>query len=160
MKIHTLEQEQLLPITLDQAWDFFSAPRNLSQITPPDIGFKIVHQPGERMYDGQIIVYKIQVPPGVWVDWVTEIRAVKDRESFIDEQLHGPYRFWHHYHTFEETKDGVLMRDLVHYALPFWPVSEIVHSLYVRKKLRQIFDFRKSFLARHFAQSGCGVPPQ
>lgn len=150
MKVHVLEQEQELPISLDEAWNFFSTPRNLNQITPPNIGFKIVHQPGERMYDGQIIVYKIQVPPGIWVDWVTEIRTVKERKSFIDEQLSGPYRLWHHYHTFEEVEGGVRMRDLVHYALPFGPLGEIVHAVFVKNKLREIFEFRKSELQRHF----------
>lgn len=149
--IHTLSQEQFLPISLSDAWDFFSSPANLDEITPTDLGFKIVYQPGDKMYDGQIIEYKVMVAPGIWVPWVTEIKTVRERESFADEQRFGPYKFWHHLHTFEEKDGGVLMKDLVHYALPFWPFGEIGHGIFVRPKLERIFGFRKEILAKRFA---------
>ncbi len=88
--IHTLEQSQFLPISRQDAWDFFSTPKNLDEITPDELGFKIVYQPGEKMYEGQIIEYKVMIAPGIWVPWVTEIKCVKEGESFIDEQRFGP----------------------------------------------------------------------
>ena len=150
MMIHILEQEQFLPISLKQAWDFFSSPRNLDEITPKNLGFKILYQPGEVMYEGQIIEYKVKIAPGVWVPWVTEIKCVRENQSFIDEQRFGPYKFWHHLHHFEEVEGGVLMRDLVHYALPLWPFGEIGHSLFVRPKLETIFSFRREILDKRF----------
>ncbi len=150
MTVHTLIQEQRLPVTRAQAWEFFSTPRNLDSITPPDIGFIIVSQPGERMYDGQIITYRIRILPFVWVTWVTEIKAVREGESFVDEQRFGPYRFWHHHHTFEDIPGGVLMRDLVHYGLHFGPFGAIAHALFVRRKLESIFRYRREELARRF----------
>lgn len=154
--IHTLAQEQFLPITVEEAWDFFSSPANLDEITPSDLGFRIVYQPGEKIYEGQIIEYQVMIVPSIWVPWVTEIKCVKERESFIDEQRYGPYKFWHHLHTFEETEGGVLMKDLVHYALPFWPLGELGHDIFVRPKLERIFGFRKEILAKRFSgdQSG------
>ncbi len=148
--IHVLEQEQFLPIGLDEAWEFFSSPKNLDEITPADLGFRIVYQPGDKMYEGQVIEYRVMVFPGVWVPWVTEIKSVKHRESFIDEQRFGPYKFWHHLHTFEEKDGGVLMRDLVHYALPMWPFGEIANPILVRPKLERIFAHRKEVLAKRF----------
>ncbi len=150
MTIHTLEQEQRLPITLDAAWEFFSSPRNLDEITPGDLGFKIVSLPGEKMYEGQIITYKVMIFPGIWVPWVTEIKAVDEGKSFVDEQRFGPYKFWHHRHTFEEIPGGVLMRDLVHYGIGFGPFGAIAHAVFVGAKLRSIFDFRKQELAKKF----------
>jgi len=149
--IHTLIQEQFLPITLADAWNFFSTPANLDEITPDELGFKIVYQPGDKMYEGQIIEYKVMLAPAIWVPWVTEIKCVREGESFIDEQRFGPYKFWHHLHTFEEKDGGVLMKDLVHYALPFWPLGEIGHGLFVRPKLERIFGFRKEILAKRFS---------
>ncbi len=149
--LHTLEQTQFLPISLAEAWDFFSSPANLDAITPGDLGFRIVHQPGVKMYEGQIIEYRVMIVPGVWVPWVTEIKCVREGESFVDEQRFGPYRFWHHLHTFEEKDGGVLMKDLVHYALPLWPFGEIGHGIFVRPKLERIFGFRKQVLAAKWA---------
>ena len=150
MTVHTLEQEQRLPITRDVAWEFFSSPRNLDEITPSELGFKIVSLPDEAMYEGQIITYKVMILPGIWVPWVTEIKAVDEGKSFVDEQRFGPYKFWHHRHTFEEIRGGVLMRDLVHYGLGFGPFGALAHGLFVRSKLKMIFEFRKETLEQRF----------
>ena len=150
MTLHTLAQEQRLPITLKAAWEFFSSPRNLDEITPRELGFKIVSLPGEEMYEGQIITYKVMIFPGIWVPWITEIKSVEGRKSFVDEQRFGPYKFWHHRHTFEEIPGGVLMRDFVHYGLGFGPFGAIAHGLFVRSKLRSIFEFRREMLVKRF----------
>lgn len=150
MKIHSLTQEQRLPISLDEAWTFFSSPKNLDEITPPELGFKIVSLPGDAMYEGQIITYRVKILPGLWIPWVTEIKSVKQRESFIDEQRFGPYQFWHHLHRFEEIPGGVLMHDLVHYGLGFGPFGAIAHALWVKNELRRIFHFRKEMLQQRF----------
>ncbi|MCW1923961.1 SRPBCC family protein [Luteolibacter arcticus] len=150
--LHSLLQEQLLPITLSQAWDFFATPRNLDEITPPDLGFRIVHCPAETMHEGQIIEYRVKIAPLVWIPWVTEIKAVDDGRSFIDEQRFGPYKFWHHRHTFEATEGGTKMTDLIHYALPFGPLGSIAHAMFVRRKLEGIFRFRRTELERRFGR--------
>ncbi len=150
MKLHTLECEQRLPIGREAAWEFFSSPANLEEITPPDMGFEIASGGDEKMHEGQIITYKVRILPGVWVPWVTEIKAVVEGKSFIDEQRAGPYRFWNHRHTFEEIEGGMLVRDRVHYALPLGPLGMIAHAVFVRRKLERIFQFRKQILSERF----------
>ena len=153
MKIHRLKQEQLLPITIEEAWDFFSSPANLDAITPDDLGFKILTEDLERMHEGQIIIYKVKIAPLIWVDWVTEIKAVDEGASFIDEQRFGPYAFWHHRHYFEEVEGGVKMSDLVHYGLPFGPFGALAHALFVRRKLEWIFGERRRILDGKFGRA-------
>lgn len=148
--VHVLEQEQWLPVSPDEAWEFFSTPRNLDSITPDELGFAIESLRSERMHEGQIITYRLRLAPGLRIGWVTEIKAVDEGSSFIDEQRLGPYRFWHHRHSFEPRDGGVVMRDLVHYALPFGPLGDLVHALFVRRKLERIFGFRREVLERHF----------
>lgn len=152
MTLHTLEQEQTLPITLAEAWDFFSSPANLDEITPDDLGFKITSPLAGKMFDGQIITYRVRLAPLIHVTWVTEIKCVEDGRAFVDEQRFGPYKFWHHRHEFVEVTGGVLMRDKVHYALPFGPFGAIAHALFVRRKLEWIFNFRRELLTRRFGQ--------
>lgn len=149
--LHTLQQEQFLPVSIKEAWEFFSNPGNLDEITPAELGFRIVHQPGDTLYEGQIIEYQVTILPGCWAPWVTEIKSVRERKSFIDEQRFGPYKFWHHLHTFEEKDGGVLMKDLVHYAMPLWPLGEIGHEIFVRPKLERIFGFRREILEKRFS---------
>ena len=159
MRLHTLEQQQTLPITIEEAWDFFSSPANLDQITPDDLGFKITSPPAGRMFEGQIITYRVRVAPLIHVTWVTEIKCVEEGRAFVDEQRFGPYKFWHHRHEFEAVPEGVLMRDKVHYALPFGPFGAIAHALFVRRKLEWIFRFRRDLLAGRFGESPVGQGP-
>ena len=150
MKVHVLEQSQFLPISMEEAWEFFATPRNLDKIIPDDFGFSILHVSGEKMHPGQIITYKVKVPPGVTISWVTEITHVDEGKSFVDDQRFGPYKFWHHKHSFEPTEGGIIMHDLVHYALPFSPFGEIAHGLFVKPQLKKIFDSRRSMLDDYF----------
>lgn len=151
MIVHHLKQTQILPISIEEAWDFFSTPRNLDEITPEDLGFKITYLPSEKMYEGQIITYKVMIFPNIWVPWVTEITHVKEGSSFVDQQLSGPYKLWHHLHTFEEHPEGVLMTDLVHYSIGFSLLGEIPHRLLVKEKLKRIFQFRREAIEARFA---------
>jgi ligand-binding SRPBCC domain-containing protein len=150
MKLHRLEYRQLLPISLDEAWDFFSRPQNLNEITPDDMQFEILTENIPRMYQGQIIQYNITPFPFVKMGWVTEITHVQDRYMFVDEQRFGPYAFWHHQHIFEEVENGVLMTDILHYRVPLGVVGKLVDQLVVERKVRSIFEYRFKVLENKF----------
>lgn len=151
--IHTIEQTQILPITMEEAWSFFSRPENLADITPSDVGFNIIHNHGDGTYPGKMISYRIKVFPLVSLTWLTEITSVTEGTRFVDDQRIGPYKVWHHQHEFKEHPDGVEMTDLVHYALPFGWLGDIAHSLFVKKKLEHIFSYRKAVIAKKFSRS-------
>ena len=151
MKLYRLHQTQLLPIPLPVAWDFFSDPANLPLITPPDLGFRITSPLPERMYAGMIVSYTVTPFAGLPVTWVTEITQVEEPRFFVDEQRIGPFRFWEHQHLFRQTAEGTEMTDLLHYSLPFDPVSRIVAPL-VRRRLAVIFAYRSQALERRFCR--------
>lgn len=149
-KVYSLKSVQELPIPLEKAWTFFSSPANLKDITPPSLGFNIISKyQGETMYEGQIIEYTVKPLLGIPVYWMTEITHVEPKKYFIDEQRFGPYSFWHHQHHFKEIPNGVEMTDIVHYKIPFWFLGDIANSLFVRKQLEGIFDFRERVVKEH-----------
>ena len=86
MKVYKLESKQFLPISRSECWKFFSNPKNLQEITPPDMDFEIKSNLPAKVYPGQIIIYRIKLLPGIKISWVTEITQVKEEEFFIDEQ--------------------------------------------------------------------------
>jgi ligand-binding SRPBCC domain-containing protein len=143
MAVYSLKTVQSLPVSLERAWDFFSSPANLQSITPAKMGFKIISQHhGKKMYAGQIIEYKVKPVLGIPLYWMTEITHVQDQQHFIDEQRFGPYILWHHQHHFKAVPGGVEMTDIVHYKLPLWILGDIANSLFVKKQLKDIFDYR------------------
>lgn len=147
----TLEQKQVIPTTMQEAWDFFSDPRNLNKITPPSMGFKILNEDlPEKIHSGMIIRYTVKPLLGIPMTWVTEILDVKEPEYFTDNQLSGPYSYWHHKHLFRPVEGGVEITDVVKYKVPLGFLGKIAERLFVKKKVAEIFAYRESVLPKYF----------
>lgn len=145
MKSYQLTFSQKLPISVEQAWDFFASPLNLAKITPENMAFTVTSDPStsEKMYPGMIITYKVSPILGIKLDWMTEITQVMEGKYFIDEQRFGPYQFWHHQHHFKAIEGGTEMLDILTYGLPMGIFGRIANSIFVAGKLQQIFSYRK-----------------
>jgi ligand-binding SRPBCC domain-containing protein len=148
--LYRLHRIQCLPISVGQAWEFFSDPHNLPIITPAWLRFCVTSPLPDKMYPGMIVTYTITPVGRLPVRWVTEITHVNEPCLFVDEQRFGPYRFWHHQHLFRDIDGGVEVQDIVHYALPFGPIGVLTHRLLVKKQLKEIFDFRRRVLQERF----------
>ena len=140
--MHTLERIQRLPITVEEAWNFFQSPSNLATITPDYMGFNIMSEVPDQMYPGLFIDYKVSPLLGIKMNWTTEITHVDGPKYFVDEQRAGPYAIWHHEHHFKAIPGGVEMLDRVSYKIPFGILGKIAHPIIVRPKLEEIFDYR------------------
>ena len=152
MALHRMHATQRFPISIEEAWDFFSDPRNLAVITPPEMGFEIQHELPPQMHPGLVIQYRVRPLLNVPMTWVTEITHVVEHRLFVDEQRFGPYRFWHHQHHFREVPGGVEARDIVHYDVGFGPLGNLVDLLVVRRRIASIFAFRERVLQQRFGQ--------
>ena len=151
MPFYQFEQTQNIPAKIAEVWNFISSPLNLSLITPDYLGFKVTSKTGDsKMYPGMIITYKVSPLWGIKLNWLTEITQVKENEYFVDEQRVGPYKLWHHQHKIQLVEGGVLMTDIVTYQPPFGFLGAISNSLIIKKKLKEIFDYRTTAIEKHF----------
>ncbi len=140
--MYQLKSTQFIPASLETCWDYFSSPNNLKEITPKNMGFIIKTDLPGKMYEGMMIEYIVTPLLGIPMNWITEIKAVKEGVFFIDEQRKGPYKIWHHEHHFKAVEGGVEMTDIVSYEVPFGFLGKLVHPMIVRPKLEQIFKYR------------------
>lgn len=148
MPIHTLRREQVVDADLDTVFAFFADPFNLEAITPPLLRFAVVTPPPIAMGAGTFIQYRLRVH-GVPVRWDTLIQAWEPPRRFVDVQVRGPYRLWHHTHELSALDDGrTLMRDTVRYALGFGALGALAHRLVVRRDLEAIFAYRAQRVAQ------------
>lgn len=151
MKIYTLTRKQTFPITLQEAWDFFSSPKNLAKITPSKMDFRILGISGqEKIYTGQIIQYKVKILPFCSVYWETEIQNVQEPLSFVDDQRVGPFALWRHEHRFKEVVGGIEMTDKVSYSVSFGLLGIVVNELFVEREVNAIFNHRFETLNKLF----------
>ena len=150
MPCFQLKYSQTIPGNLNQVWEFFSNPTNLSRITPAWLNFTVVDKDLPKIYAGMFIKYYVSPILGIKQLWVTEITAVRELEYFVDEQRIGPYKIWHHQHFFKEHKDGVEIIDIVDYQIGYGPLDWIIDRLIIRNKIRQIFSFRQKVISELF----------
>lgn len=136
-----MRRQQWICRPLDEVFAFFSDARNLEEITPPWLGFRILTPGPIRIAAGTKLRYRLSLH-GLPVRWTTEIRRCEPPFRFIDVQLSGPYRLWHHTHRFEAHDGGTRMTDVVRYRLPFGMIGRAVHALKVRRDVERIFAYR------------------
>lgn len=147
MSVHLLEREQLVPRPADEVFGFFAQAHNLERITPPWLRFEVLTPGPIEMGSGILIGYRLRVHT-VPVRWITRIEEWDSGRLFVDRQLRGPYRLWHHRHEFVSCLEGTLVRDRVRYAMPLGRLGELAHAAFVRRDLERIFDFRRAAVAR------------
>lgn len=145
-----LKQEQFLPISIDEAWQFFATPKNLNEVTPDDMVFEIVSDLPDTMYAGLLINYRLKPMLNIPINWCTEITHIKEKMYFVDEQRKGPYAIWHHEHHFKAVAGGVLMTDILHYDIGKSIFGWMAGKMFVNKKVKDIFAFRFKMLESYF----------
>ena len=141
MRAHLLERSQRLPRPPEDVFPFFADAFNLQAITPAWLHFRVLTPEPVTMAAGTLLEYRLRLH-GLPLRWLTRIEIWEPPLRFVDVQVRGPYRLWHHTHTFASAGDGTLMGDRVRYALPLGPLGELAHVALVRRDLDRIFAFR------------------
>lgn len=137
-----LVAEQYLPAPPEKVFPFFAEAGNLERITPPLVNFKMEKMSTPAIELGTLIDYSLKIH-GVPVKWRTEIAKWDPPRAFVDTQLKGPYRKWHHTHRFEKLGPGTLMTDRVLYRIPMGLLGDLSAGWLVRGDVRKIFDYRR-----------------
>lgn len=146
--VHHLERVQVVPRPRADVFAFFADAANLEALTPPFLQFQILTPLPIVMQPGALIDYQLKLY-GVPLRWRTLIEDFVPGSSFVDTQLKGPYKLWHHTHSFRDVPGGTEITDSVDYTLPLWPLS-IVGLPLVKRSLRQIFDYRTKVISERF----------
>ena len=144
--VYELATWQWLPRPRPEVFAFFADARNLERITPPFLNFHVLNAAPIEMRAGALIDYRLRMR-GIPLRWQSEITAWEPPRRFIDVQRRGPYRQWHHTHTFEEEEGGTMVRDSVLYTLPGPAfLARAVNALLVAPDTLRIFAFRHAAL--------------
>jgi ligand-binding SRPBCC domain-containing protein len=146
---HELVQERVLDAPIDEVFAFFSRAENLGAMTPPDLSFAILGEPPAEIREGTVLEYRIGLGP-VPMRWTSVIARWNPGATFVDTQRRGPYAHWWHEHRFEARGERTLMRDTVRYRLPLGLLGRLVHRLFVRSKLEDIFTYRDQYAGQRF----------
>ncbi len=163
------EAEQWVAAPLPRVFAFFADPRNLPRIMPPRQGAELmklnlvpprvpaaqVSADTERMAGiGSEVIFKFRAIPYLPMHekWTARITEFSPNEYFCDVQKQGPFRRWHHRHSFEgrtiDGCDGTLIRDVVEYEVGFGVIGRMLEGLLFQHMLRTTFEYRKQALEK------------
>ena len=152
MRVYSLKYKQKINRPIEEVFSFFSNPENLSTITPSKLNFNILTPKPIKMYKGQVIDYTIRLLR-IKIHWRTLITEYNPPFLFIDQQIKGPYILWHHKHEFKNVNDGVEIIDTVKYIIPFSIFGRILHRIWIKRNLENIFKYRKIIINNFFKQN-------
>ncbi len=147
MSSHRLQREQVLARPLPEVFAFFAGARNLERLTPPWLSFQVLTPEPILMQQGTQIDYRLTLH-GLPLRWRTRIEEWQPERRFVDRQLHGPYRLWHHTHEFDPHPHGTIVRDRVRYVIALGPLGALARMMFVRRDLERVFDFRQQAVTR------------
>jgi ligand-binding SRPBCC domain-containing protein len=147
LNVHRLQREQFVRRPPAEVFEFFAQARNLERITPPWLRFEVLTPEAIPMCAGTLIDYRLRLH-GIPMRWTSRIEDWEREHLFVDRQVQGPYRLWHHRHEFVARDGGTIVRDVVHYGIPLGPVGELADALFVAQDLRRVFDFRMQAVAQ------------
>ena len=108
-------------------------------------------QSGAEIGAGSLIDYRLRLD-GLPMRWQSRIEAWDPPRSFVDTQVKGPYRLWHHRHDFEPMGAGTLMRDTVRYRLPAGWLGTVAAGRKVGAYVERIFAFRAAKIDEIFGR--------
>ncbi|HMA43647.1 MAG TPA: SRPBCC family protein [Gemmatimonadales bacterium] len=147
--IYRLHRRQVVGGDLADVFGFFRSPLNLEAMTPPWLGFRVLHASDREVREGTRIAYRLRLHE-LPFRWESRIAEYSENAMFADEQLVGPYRHWYHRHLFTPVPGGVAIEDVVEYRMPFGPLGRFAHAAFVCRQLGRIFDYRARVIGARF----------
>ena len=156
MQIYQLYRQQELALPIQEAWAFFSSPYNLNDITPDFFHVTVTSNVPERIYGGLMISYKMKAVFGIPMAWLSEVSHCHEPKRFVYEQRIGPFKFWSHEVCLTEQEAGIVLEDIVFYAMPLGWLGQILNKVLIAKKLEKISDVRRDYLAAKWGEYNPG----
>jgi len=146
MKIYQLYRRQALALPIREAWPFFSSPYNLNEITPDFFHVTVTSNVPEQIYSGLMISYSMKAVFGLPMAWLSEVSHCDKPKRFVYEQRIGPFKFWSHEVCLTEQGNGIVLEDIVFYAMPFGWLGQLLNKVLIADKLARIFKVRHDYL--------------
>lgn len=157
MRVHEFHSGQDVAAPVAEVFAFLADARNLDDLTPVFLRFRILTPMPVPMRAGTRIDYRLRVR-GIPLRWSSEITEWEPTRFFAYEQRRGPYRMWRHEHAFAPLPGGgTRTTDRVLWSLAGGAAAR---RLWVEPHLRRIFASRNRGLRERFGTvSGAGGGP-
>tara|TARA_B100000963_G_scaffold113286_2_gene98616 strand:+ start:245 stop:763 length:519 start_codon:yes stop_codon:yes gene_type:complete len=148
---YKLKATQNINAKIEDIWEYFTEIKNLEKIMPNKYNIKVTQGRKSKLYLGKIFNIRMKILPFVYTNITSEIKAIEKERLFIDSQIFGPYKMWHHEHHFILNKDkSIQILDIVTYKLKNIPFMKILHKIFLKKEIVKTFYHRANRIKYFF----------
>ena len=117
------------------------------RLMPP---WETAEQVGESssLENGSRLTFKFPMGP-IKMKWIAEHSGYNPPHAFEDTMISGPFKTWHHVHSFVETEDDTCrVDDHVEYTLPMGVLGRIFGGASIKRRLTRMFRAREIRLTK------------
>ena len=147
--MHEFYAEIIVPKPIQEVFDFFNRPENLSKLMPWFMAFTLLTPGPLTTKAGAVFDYEVKVF-GIPNRWTTYISDYNPPHDFSDIQLKGPNSYWHHRHSFKEVDGGTLVADHIYYKLPFGLIGKLGNVIVMGPIINALFKHRTAVVKAQF----------
>lgn len=104
-----------------------------------------------RIAEGESVTWRARHFGVVWT-MTSRITALREGQSFTDEQVRGPFRVFRHEHVFEPAGAGSRMIDRIEVASPVF--GRLAERLVLVPYLRRLIRVRNAHLLERLRRAG------
>lgn len=168
MRHYTFVTEHWVAAPLEEVFAFFADPQNLPRLSPPELdvrlgklalvapGFVPATQARRRAQfagAGSRVGVRFRPPEfPIPLEHAAHVTEFVWGRYFRDRTSHWPGLRWDHRHEFAAVERGgvagTLVRDLVRYALGPGVLGALLHRLFARKAIAEMFAYRQRALEK------------
>jgi len=82
------------------------------------------------------------------INWTmtSKITELERPHRFVDEQVRGPFKTFHHEHLFQPNPNGTTMVDRIVFDAPFGPLGDLVERAVLGEYLPKLIGERNEYL--------------
>lgn len=113
------------------------------RLNPPWQPFIVKERKGHIDTGGYVTIQMPLIKHIISITWILKHIDYIEGKQFRDIQISGPFSSWSHTHLFE-SKDvaSSILEDRIEYSLPLGILGKVFSQTMVKKKLKEIFEYR------------------
>jgi len=113
------------------------------RLNPPWQPFIVKERKGHIDTGGYVTIQMPLIKHIISITWILKHIDYIEGKQFRDIQISGPFSSWSHTHLFE-SKDAAssILEDRIEYSLPLGILGKVFSQTMVKKKLKEIFEYR------------------
>lgn len=140
-KMYHFEKSVIMDCPIEKAFTFHTDTNNLKLISPSSVKTEIIKIELPLVLNSEVELSVTQF--GIFKSyWKVKISQYIENEVIGDYMVKGPFKYWYHRHCFDRQAGKTIMTDRVDYDLPFGFLGDIAHTLFAKKMIESMFEFR------------------